>query len=72
MNSNNRLTVNERLIEFKLAKSANCLPRTYDEWVRICFNDPLRSAGSNRRLLLEQESELDPEPFLNLREECET
>ncbi|MGB5091445.1 MAG: hypothetical protein WBN72_10930 [Nitrososphaeraceae archaeon] len=36
------------------------------------FNDPLRSAESSRRLLLERESESDPEPFSSLREECET
>jgi hypothetical protein len=35
-------------------------------------DDPLRSAESSRRLLLDRESELDPEPFSNLREECET
>jgi hypothetical protein len=51
---------------------SNCLPLSDDELVRICFNDPLRSAESNRKLLLERESELDPEPFSNLREECET
>ena len=34
--------------------------------------DPLWSAESNKRLLLERESESDPEPFLSLREECET
>jgi hypothetical protein len=31
------------------------------------FNDPLRSAESSRRLLLERESESDPEPFSSLR-----
>ena len=72
MNSNNQLTVNDRLIEFKLLKSANCLPLSDDELVRIWFNDPIRSAESSRRLLLNWESELDSEPYLNLREECET
>jgi hypothetical protein len=38
----------------------------------IITNDPLRSAESSRRLLLEQESESDPEPFSSLMEECET
>jgi hypothetical protein len=38
----------------------------------ITTNDPLRSAESSRRLLLEQESELNPEPFSGLMEECET
>ncbi len=41
-----------------------------DEFVRICFNDPLRSAESSSQLLLDRESELDPEPFSSLREEC--
>ena len=35
-------------------------------------NDPLRSAESSKRLLLDRESELDREPFSSLREECET
>jgi hypothetical protein len=43
-----------------------------DELVRMWFNDPLRSAESSTRLLLEREPESDPEPFSSLREECET
>jgi hypothetical protein len=38
----------------------------------ITTNDPLRSAESSKRLLLEQESKSDPEPFSSLREKCET
>ena len=53
-------------------KSANYLPHSNDELVRICFNDPLQSAESSTRLLLEPEPESDPELFSGLREECET
>jgi len=40
--------------------------------IPICFNDPLRSAELKRRVLLNQESESDSEPYSSLREECET
>ena len=42
------------------------------EFFPICFNDPLRSAGSRRWVLLNQESESDSKPYSSLREECET
>ena len=58
------MTVNDRLKEFKPLKSADCFT--------TFRNDPLRSAESSKRLLLDWESELDPEPFSSLREECET
>jgi hypothetical protein len=40
--------------------------------IKELINDPLRSAESSTRLLLEREPESDPEPFSSLREECET
>jgi hypothetical protein len=45
MNSNSRLTVNDRLKEFKPLKSADCFT--------TFRNDPLRSAESSKRLLLD-------------------